>query len=53
MMEREPPECTMGRMAPEDCHAGCDYYSPGLTEQERMRVTQWNLILEYHAEQRK
>lgn len=48
LIERDPPECAMGRMVPEDCHSACEVYAPGLTEQERTRCEVWTRVMGYH-----
>ncbi len=47
MIERDPPECTVGRRIPEDCHRACAYYQPGLTDQERLRAVAWRSIMNH------
>jgi hypothetical protein len=44
LIERDPPECAMGRKAPDDCRRACAYYTPGLTDQERVRCEIWARI---------
>ena len=54
MIEREPPECEMGRKIPLDCHQACAHYDAGITEQERIRSIKWATIMnrsrEHHDE---
>lgn len=45
MIERDPPECAVGRRIPDDCHRACAYYQPGLTDQERVRAVAWAAIM--------
>lgn len=40
LIERDPPECQLCRRVPHDCRY-CEYYSPGITEQEKKRATLW------------
>lgn len=44
LIERDPPECALGRKVPEDCRRACAHYTPGLTAQERTRCTVWARI---------
>ena len=45
LVERDEPECAVGRRIPEDCHRACAYYAPGLTDQERRRAIAWAEIM--------
>ncbi len=47
LIERNPPECEMGRKIPEDCCCACAYYEAGLTDQERIRATIWADVVAY------
>ena len=49
LIERDPPQCEVGRRVPEDCRRACAAYSAGLTSQERDRAILWAEI-RAHAE---
>jgi hypothetical protein len=44
LIERDDPECELGRRIPEDCRC-CSRYEAGLTDQERRRSVAWQSIL--------
>lgn len=48
LIEREPPDCALGRLVPRDCGKGCRLYTPGLTAQERTRCEIWSRVMGYH-----
>jgi hypothetical protein len=48
LIERDTPECEMGRLVPQDCHAQCNHYTPGLNDQERTRCEIWTRVMGYH-----
>lgn len=48
LIERDPPECQVGRKVPQDCHRACAAYEPGLSNQERTRCEVWTRVMGYH-----
>jgi anaerobic ribonucleoside-triphosphate reductase len=38
----------MGCLVPQDCHAKCNHYTPGLNDQERTRCEIWTRVMGYH-----
>lgn len=47
LIERDPPECRLGCLVPQDCER-CDHYTPGLNAQERVRCECWSRVMGYH-----
>lgn len=45
MIERDKPDCSVGRRIPDDCHRACAYYQAGLTDQEQRRAAAWADIM--------
>jgi hypothetical protein len=46
LIERDPPECKLGRLVPQDCRE-CEHYAPGLNAQERQRCEIWTRVMGY------
>lgn len=47
LVEAPEPHCHIARRFPDDC-GGCSAYSPGLTQQERVRCEVWTRVMGYH-----
>ncbi|NCC23025.1 MAG: hypothetical protein EOM26_11295 [Alphaproteobacteria bacterium] len=50
LIERDIPECAVGRKVPGDCNPACVYYSPGLTRQEQIRAEAWAKIRQWQED---